>query len=529
MREEQEEAQRQTQTASQQQAQREAAFQSAGMQERVAAALASARDAGTRHAEAVQLTLANRQNNMHAYTALNPKVQGADEKTRDSIDKRADSFAVQQAEHASRAEQLANDIIASIQKATQDLAKQQQEEMKQAPLADRGQLEQHHEEQRRAMADLAEFATNELTEVRRRDDQNQREEHLGVSAALAKGAPQEIDAAFDKVDREVEKEHWREWNSRSQTQFADLIALTDAVDRRAQEIAGALNPKEADKWRSALGDLARNLDDAAISRIKLAGEKAAKPEDAANAMKGQLFEEMLNIDARVKDLLAKAQQMLQERGINAQAEFIAGDRVRFEGGHQKFSDGMIAYQNEQKRLQVLAVLEAKAGQESGEKLVANTDSQTVANAVELYKVIGEQLEEEIKQGTLLESQTDARAVELAIKYRDQEMTGQTRQDIERMTTSADYKSRLFIDGRSRELAEQGAVKVHTFTPNDVKVAPAANDVASQLQKEEIAKRVRDSTYHDSTKLAVTQQELKDAARRAAELRDEERERREKQH
>lgn len=441
------------------------------------------------------------------FAAGNPQLRTESPDARASLGERIDRFVDAQRGHLQESEARAGKVIDLLTSAQTELSRQQQQEMQAAPMQERAAIESRHAAQNASFAELAGRVVNTLHEARARDDSMLKSERQALAAALSSRPLTDISEALAGA-----REQAAQAAGAPASKHADLNALASAVVRSAAEIRAAPDARELREIRAALGALGKDLDEAALGRIAMA--------EGVNAIKGQLFEELVTTAPRVQEMLAEAQRELAERGIRAQAQFIAGDRIRDDSGYRKLTDGMVVFRDEQDRLHVLRALEAKAGQFSGDKLVELTDRRTRAGDQEIAAYARDVVRDLLARQQITPQQAPQYEADLRDWLGALSEAGQARRTLERLTTSDDYASRIYVDGRRQDLATQGAVRVDTVTPRDVSVAGLKED-ASPAERLEHERQSLDRTFRDSRKLEdVSQNDLEEAARRLQERREE---------
>jgi hypothetical protein len=291
----------------------------------------------------------------------------------------------------------------------------------------------------------------------------------------------------------------------SPTQDADRRAVIDEALREQQGAVQTADRVRLDRDTSnvvrgrvdqELGD--RRLSDEALQRIadearsktrladRPAETRAAAERAAVNRVKGQLFEELLEL--KIQALLS---DLNKDRPADRQLQFIAGHRIRDEN-NQKLTDGVLAWRDQATRqLTIEFAFEAKAGPEAAKELTARVGDLTAAVRQEalaqardlaLDDVLGKQRADETaeayawrqarqrsqltdKQRTAIGEATDRHFAQLTSRRGRTELGGQIHATIERL---AELDVR--IDGRPESLGvDRHRTAVLGVLPNDVRV------------------------------------------------------------
>src|SRR5262245_42685795 len=419
------------------------------------------------------------QRNAQTFADANPALRAVDFNARQDLSARIDAFVGQQAAHVEESEKRAAAVSDLIAGAAATLENQQRDALRAASPTERPGLEAHHAEQWKALNALASGTKAELSDVRERDNERLRGQRDEVAVALSKDASPKVTDTLRQFDLAAQREQEKKSGWQMLSQHADMDALKQAVGRMTSEIVAKVGPNESQKWRAALGDAAKDLDDAAITRVKNAAR------DGVNAAKGQLFEEVMGSSREVARMVSDAQHDLDRRGIQAKAEFIAGDRVR-DANNRKISDGLIAWRDQSDRLHVAQYLEAKSGQDFAATLQEREITQTKRDRIEWQKYAAD-VARDTGSHARLEQTEDGQL-------------GKTRERL-------DEPNRLYIDGRRTavELDAGRAPHAEAFLPGNVTLTN---------------KEGEDVTRELATQLRITDNEIIAAATRAVAVREE---------
>ncbi|HMD35862.1 MAG TPA: hypothetical protein VKH42_12880 [Vicinamibacterales bacterium] len=449
----------------------------------VEATARSIKDASRDRTNGAQSEAPRWQRNAQSFADANPALRSVDFTARQDLSARIDAFVAQQTAHVEESEKRAVAATDLITGAAAKLENQQRDALRAASATERPGLEAHHAEQWKELNALASSVKSELADARERDTERLRSQRDAVATALTRDASPTITEQLRQVDLAAQREQEKKVGWQKLSQHTDMDALKHAVGRLTRDIVAKVSPEESRQWRAALGDAAKTLDDAAITRVKNA---AQNPGDAINAVKGQLFEEIMAASREVARMVADAQQELDRRGIQATAHFIAGDRVRDASGYQKVSDGLIGWRDQNDRIHVMQFLEAKSGQDFAATLQERAITQTKRDQKEWGKYAADVLRENGSEARVLQTEDG--------------QLGKTRERL-------DEPNRLYIDGRRTEMAldDMRAPKAAAFVPGNVTLTnEQGKDVTRQL----------------ATQLRITDEEIVAAATRAVAVREE---------
>ena len=297
-------------------------------------------------------------------------------------------------------------------------------------------------------------------------------------------AAEDLAAKAAAAEKAGEKEEAKRLAEQSR-QLAD--ALTEDMDkaRRARLIeqprlgtsrAGVrltLDPAElSNALKQVESDLSKlGLEPDAITRI-------LQKSPNVDHMRGQLVEEV-HADAVKKALTTpKGREALLGKGAPGGLEFIDGHRIRNRDG-RLITDGVVGVLDRDKgTLHIVAISEAKAGQDAAEGLTKRLTRLTEADRAELRKVAAEDIvkmnAKRAKQGLgPVDFTLDDYIKELQREYVQGEAGGQPLSVLERMTEVVDDKAEalpheLVVDGE-RVRVEMKSPRFLIATPSDVDV------------------------------------------------------------
>lgn len=186
-------------------------------------------------------------------------------------------------------------------------------------------------------------------------------------------------------------------------QAGEQLATRAAARFGIAEAAVAAGEAGLSRARTALAGL--ELSDDAIARV-LAKARVGPVADRVNKVKGQLLEELAHVDVR-RQLAAGASDVLGV-GDNAGLELIEGHRIA-DLSRRQLTDGVIARRLPDGSIEIVTVLESKAGASAAEGL--RTASSGVGRRDEFARVViaedAEAVEALLRRGGL---KTDADAV-----------------------------------------------------------------------------------------------------------------------
>jgi hypothetical protein len=315
-------------------------------------------------------------------------------------------------------------------------------------------------------------------------DQRMSEDRARMRAALV-SPTQDADrrAVIDEALRQQD-EVLREQQGAVQT--ADRVRL----DRDISNVLRARVDQELGDRRLSDEALQRTADEAR-SKTRLADRpaetRAAAERAAVNRVKGQLFEELLEL--KIRALLTG---LNKDRPADRQLEFIAGHRIRDEN-NQKLTDGVLAWRDQATRqLTIEFAFEAKAGPEAAQELSMRVGDLTAAVRQEalgqardqaLDDVLGKQRADETaeayawrqarqrsqltdEQRTAIGEATDRHFAQLTSRRGRTELGGQIQATIERLA-----EQDVRIDGGLPESlgVDRRRTAVLGVLPNDVRV------------------------------------------------------------
>jgi hypothetical protein len=308
----------------------------------------------------------------------------------------------------------------------------------------------------------------------------------------------------------------------SPTKDADRRATIDEVLQRQAGVAQAadqlrLDRDTADAIRARLDEELgnRRLSAEALQRItdeartktplaeRPADARAAAERAAVSRVKGQLFEELLEL--KIKGMLA---DLNKDRPADRQLEFIAGHRIRDEN-NQKLTDGVLAWRDQAtRRLTTEIAFEAKSGPEAAKELdtragdlsaAARQQALETAKDLALDDVLGKQRDDETaeayiwrqarqrtqltdEQRTAITEATESHFAQLTSRRGRAEVGGQLQASVERLA-----ELDLRVDAKQEPLgADRHRTAVLGVLPDDVRVSDKKvvrlNVSAGELQR-----------------------------------------------
>ena len=384
--------------------------------------------------------------------ASNPALQKLNAAQSATLREEVKAFGNSQQAFVEQREERIERVLGLLHKVTSGLEEWQRTTLTSTP-ADRIQAvaDFHQRQQRDLQASIAQV-NDAIIRLRALDEIQIRASLKDVSAkASTQGAGQILD----------ELEQQKQQQSKAEEACWDTFVLASYVARTAWELRRELAPDVLQVARRSLGVLAEQLSDDAIQRIHGEGAKAAHtPEVAEQRIKGQLFEELVSSKSMITTQVEVEQKRLQEQGIRAKIEFIAGDRLR-DSRNNKLSDGVFAWRDTAERLHITRFLEAKAGEYSATKLHGLVDKMTKKFMIETAKYANDLVKDEIKQGKLRSADAKVREAEILkelLADEVQEEKGQLTRTQERLTTDEDHDTKVYIDGKAELLARTSAAR-----------------------------------------------------------------------
>lgn len=261
-------------------------------------------------------------------------------------------------------------------------------------------------------------------------------------------------------------------------------------ERVAREVAEVVAEKQLRAARQITAGL--GLDDAALRRILAKGTNL-------NQVKGQLFEELANRD--IARRLGSGSDELLGVADAAGTEMIAGHLIRDAAGRE-LTDGMIVRRGSDGVLEIITVIEAKAGRSGSEGLRRTASS--IGDSEEFARFMIEQERDGVvtvlrREGLGVEAEAVANgrrasalsdeAIEAIAGDRglrrtvtQAELGGQVRMDIERLAPNADGTEAvtILIDGAPTSVRlSPTRTRFVGALPSDVPSAKIADDLTSQ--------------------------------------------------